>query len=153
MESNSCRITLPAFKAVTARPQAPAGNGVYFRLASVVGPPSVGIRDAPAVGFPEQGRRNAEPADREMQTASQGKERPLESGLLAKGADFRDELRRRQRCSTGKRGHLKDGAPSNCARRYRANHIFDWRVKIAFREKSIIEETKAGRADDLTTIV
>src|ERR1700688_1701294 len=94
IESNSRRIPLPALNIVTARFQTPAGNGVYSRLAGIIGPPSLGIRYSPAVGLTQKGRCDAEPADHEMQAARQGKEGTIGSGLLAKVADFRDEFRR-----------------------------------------------------------
>src|SRR5580704_3871514 len=59
IESNSRRIPLLALKTVTARFQTPAGNGVYFWLAGIIGPPSLGIGDALAVGVTQKGRCDA----------------------------------------------------------------------------------------------
>src|SRR5258708_4709701 len=152
MESNSCRILLLSLRAVAARLQALAGNGVYVRLASVVGSPLFGIRDAPAVGFTKKSCCDTQPADQEVKAACQGKERPLKSGLLTKTPDFRDELCRCPRCPAGKRRHFEDCVPIYGSRRDRADNIFDRSIEIALREKSVIEETKAGRAENLVMV-
>src|SRR6202166_1385019 len=153
IESNSRRIPLPALKAAAARFQTPAGDGVDSRLAGIIGAPSLGIRYSPAVVLTQKGRCDAEPADHEMQAVRQGKEGPIESRLLAKVADFRDEFRRRQRRPACERRHLKDGTAGNGTRRHRADHIFDRSIQIAFREKPVIEEPKARRAENRVTMV
>ena len=146
-------MTLPWLRVVTAPVQALAGDGVYFRLASVVAPPPLKIGDAAAVGFTKESQCNAKAADHEVKTVGQGKERPLKSGLLAKAADFRDEFSRGKRRPAGQRRYFKDRASIDGSRRYRADHIFDRTVEIALGKKSIVEETKPGRAKNLVTMV
>jgi hypothetical protein len=88
-----------------------------------------------------------------VKAACQGEERPLKSSLLAKSADFPDKLRRRQRRSTGKRCHFEDCASVYRFPRYRADRVPDGAIQIAFREKSVVEKTKAGRAEHLVTMI
>jgi hypothetical protein len=88
-----------------------------------------------------------------LKAARQGKERPLKSGPLAESCDFSDELCCCQRRPTGKRRDFKDGASIDGPRRYRADHVLDGSVEVAFGEKSVVVETKTSRTKNLVTMI
>ena len=67
--SKSCRIPPSLLRSVRTLRQTSAGNRIYFRLKSIVRPPSFGICHAPTVGFTEISQRDAKPPDQEMESA------------------------------------------------------------------------------------